>query len=92
MHFCTRLALIHVFVLELPTFGAAQNVTVETTFYGAKDNCPPGGDIAYPRIHKIAGGVGSFINPITYAGDKSATPPGTIIYVFSLKVGRTYWG
>jgi hypothetical protein len=28
---------------------------VHTTFFGAKDNCPPGGIIAYPIIHKVAG-------------------------------------
>jgi len=51
------------------------------TFYGAKDNCPPGGDIAYPTIHSEAGGLGTYSNPITYAGCSSATPAGTIIYV-----------
>ena len=56
-----------------------------TTFYGAKDNCPPGGDIAHPIIHKEAGGVGTFVDPITFAGDTTATPAGTIIYVWQLK-------
>jgi len=54
---------------------------VKLTFYGAKDNCPPGGDIAYPTIHKEAGGLGTYKNPITYAGASAATKAGTIIYV-----------
>eukprot|EP01087_Luapelamoeba_hula_P013218 TRINITY_DN377_c0_g1_i1.p2 TRINITY_DN377_c0_g1~~TRINITY_DN377_c0_g1_i1.p2 ORF type:complete len:229 (-),score=24.64 TRINITY_DN377_c0_g1_i1:70-756(-) len=64
---------------------AGHNVTATTTFYGAKDNCPPGGDIAYPQIHKLAGGVGTHANPITYAGSRDATKPGTRIYVFFLQ-------
>ena len=60
---------------------ASETIEAETTFYGAKDNCPPGGDIAYPQIHKVAGGNGTYNNPITYAGSKLATEPGTIIYV-----------
>ena len=42
--------------LVLLVIGAdATNYTAETTFYGAKDNCPPGGDIAHPKIHKLVG-------------------------------------
>jgi len=57
------------------------NENAKLTFYGAKDNCPPGGDIAYPTIHKEAGGLGTYKNPITYAGASAATKAGTIIYV-----------
>jgi len=64
---------------------SALNVSAETTFYGAKDNCPPGGDIAYPVIHQFAGGNGTYENPITYAGDVKVTPAGTIIYVFNIQ-------
>eukprot|EP00483_Globobulimina_turgida_P000302 UN00302 len=60
---------------------SAQTVNAETTFYGARDNCPPGGDIAYPDLHKEAGGNGTYIDPITYAGCRKATKPGTRIYV-----------
>eukprot|EP01084_Bolivina_argentea_P233471 393225_1 len=63
------------------SIGLSETIEAETTFYGAKDNCPPGGDIAYPQIHSEAGGNGTYINPITYAGCKKATEPGTIIYV-----------
>merc|ERR1712228_146838 len=61
--------------------GTTQTVEAETTFYGARDNCPPGGDIAYPVIHSEAGGNGTHSNPITYAGSKLAAEVGTIIYV-----------
>ena len=54
----------------------------------AKDNCPPGGDIAHPTIHKEAGGVGTYADPITFAGASKALPPGTIIYVHSAHVQR----
>lgn len=63
----------------------ACNVTALTTFYGAKDNCPPGGDIAHPIKHQLAGGTGTYADPITYAGATQATPPGTIIYVYALR-------
>lgn len=56
------------------------------TFYGARDNCPPGGTIAYPTpTRSEAGGLGTYEDPITYAGDKKATAPGTILYVPMLK-------
>jgi len=64
---------------------AANNVTVLTTWFGAKDNCPPGGDIAYPHIHQAAGGTGNWEDPITFAGAKSAIKPGSKVYVPSLK-------
>jgi hypothetical protein len=69
----------------VPASATSVNVTAETTFYGSKDNCPPGGDIAHPVIHKEAGGVGTWDNPITYAGDVAATPVGARIYVFFLQ-------
>ena len=48
-------------------------------------SCPPGGAIAYPRLHTLAGGVGTFADPITFAGAPAATPPGTVIYIPSLR-------
>jgi len=60
-----------------------QDVEADVTFYAFGDNCPPSGDVAYPRDpdQPSAGGVGSFDDPITYAGATDATPPGTIVYV-----------
>src|SRR5579871_7032789 len=37
------------------------------TFYGWVDNTPPSPDIAHGCIHKVAGGVGTYSNPVTYA-------------------------
>jgi len=60
--------------------------TVEMTFYGWDDNSPPGGSIAYPKnggfptVHDTAGGTGTYLDPITYATDKSELPIGTIVY------------
>jgi len=62
-----------------------RNVTGERTSYGWPDNCPPGADISYPVVHKVAGGVGSFADPVTYAGVTAATPKGTIIYIWGLR-------
>ena len=56
------------------------------TLLGTDDNCPPSAEISYPVLHKNgAGGVGSYADPITYAGVTAATPKGTIIYVHALK-------
>jgi len=67
----------------------AGNVTSEVTFYGAKDNCPPGGDIAYPSSdpgrHQAAGGSGTWEDPVTFAGAEKAVGPGTRVYVPFLK-------
>jgi len=57
-----------------------RNISSEVTFYGARDNCPPGGDIAHPVIHKEAGGTGTWADPITFAGDSAAIPVGAKIY------------
>lgn len=59
----------------------AVNITALTTWYGAKDNCPPGGSIAYPVIHDEAGGTGTWEDPVTFAADARVFAPGTIIYV-----------
>jgi hypothetical protein len=51
------------------------------TMYGWYDNTPPSATISYPKLHKTAGGTGTFADPITYASDKAETAPGTKIYV-----------
>ena len=60
---------------------AHTEITAKLTHYGAKDNCPPGPAIAWPKIHQSAGGSGTHADPITYAGATAATPKGSIIYV-----------
>lgn len=61
--------------------------TVEITFYGGPDNDPPGStDIAYPNSrHGVAGGTGTYDDPITLATDAKELPPGTVVYVASLE-------
>eukprot|EP00937_MAST-01D_sp_MAST-1D-sp2_P006326 g6326.t1 len=54
---------------------------MELTFFGARDNCPPGGNIAHPTIHAAAGGVGTFEDPITFAGAEKALEVGGIVYI-----------
>ena len=66
-----------------------KNVTITdaiVSFYGSKDNCPPGGDIAHPsKRHPFAGGVGTAEDPATFASEKKALPPGTVVYVTALQ-------
>lgn len=60
------------------TFGVAPTASAKSasdsssvvdyvTFYGWADNTPPGVDIAHPCIHRQAGGVGTYDNPVTFA-------------------------
>ncbi len=56
-------------------------MTMYVTFYGWADNSPPGGAIAYPTIHRTAGGTGTYADPITFATDRAELAPGTILYV-----------
>lgn len=68
--------------------GSAEAATSQKaffTFYGWWDNTPPGGDIAYPKIHDTAGGVGSYTDPITFAAATAAAPAGTKIWVPRVK-------
>ncbi|WHT20603.1 ricin-type beta-trefoil lectin domain protein [Crossiella sp. CA-258035] len=62
---------------------AAQKVFF--TFYGWWDNTPPGGAIAYPQIHKTAGGKGTYADPITLATSKKELKPGTKVWVPRVK-------
>jgi len=74
------------FVAAFITIGYAETtINSEVTFYGARDNCPPGADISHPIIHKEAGGLGTFDNPITFAGTTAAFKAGSIVYIPRLK-------
>ncbi len=55
-------------------------VTAKVTLYGWPDNSPPGGAIAYPGLHRTAGGTGTYSDPITFATDPREIPRGAIIY------------
>lgn len=39
------------------------------TLYGYADNSPPGRAIAHPCLHHVAGGRGTYANPVTFATD-----------------------
>lgn len=62
-----------------------QRANVYVTLYGSPDNSPPGGNIAYPVIHKKAGGVGTYTDPVTFAVGRGFMKPGTIIYYPTLR-------
>lgn len=53
---------------------------MRVTLYGWNDNSPPGCGIAYPVVHRCAGGTGTYADPITFASDAGELAPGTRIY------------
>lgn len=70
--------------------GTAQTITARITGYSFQDNTPPGSaTISMPILHKVAGGTGTYADPITTAVPGHApsveTPKGTRIYVAKLK-------
>ncbi|GAM27410.1 hypothetical protein SAMD00019534_105860 [Acytostelium subglobosum LB1] len=77
------IALFVTLAVALTATDAASPKTVTTymSFYAAGDNCPPGPAIAYPRKSGgVAGGLGTYANPITFAGAKASIPTKSIIY------------
>ena len=71
-----------------PSAGAAaqrhQNdapVQAFMTLYGWVDNSPPGPGIAHPCLHSVAGGTGTYEDPITFATDVSELGWCHMIYV-----------
>ena len=59
---------------------AQTDQTMLVTLYGWPDNSPPGDVISYPTLHDVAGGTGTYDDPITFATDQNELPPGTIVY------------
>lgn len=77
-----------------PTAAAPTEDTYYITGYSWWDNTPPGtATIAYPQLHKQAGGAGSYTDPVTIAVGHSLTtgrstpiyPPGTRFYAPHLR-------
>lgn len=66
---------------------AGTTYTMYVTFYGWDDNSPPGGAIAFarsdghPTVHDVAGGTGSYADPLTLATDRLELAVGTIVYL-----------
>jgi hypothetical protein len=69
-----------------PPPNPGQTRRFEVTLYGALDNDPPGSsDIAYPTVHRQAGGTGTFRDPVTFATSRAELPVGTVVYYPFLK-------
>lgn len=64
-----------------PTPPTGTTTIKSITFYGWPDNSPPGPAIAYPGLHKQAGGTGTFADPVTFATAPKEFVPGTKLYV-----------
>ena len=66
---------------------AAATYTMNVTFYGWDDNSPVGNEIAYPygegfpTVHSVAGGTGSYSDPLTMATDSAELAVGTLVYM-----------
>jgi hypothetical protein len=66
--------------------GAPKQLTIWLTGYSWQDNTPPGSSkVGEPVLHQVAGGTGTFADPITvatpgHAGDQ-AWEPGTKFYL-----------
>jgi 3D (Asp-Asp-Asp) domain-containing protein len=61
---------------------ASPNASGPITFYAAADNDPAGSrEIAFPGLHREAGGTGTFADPLTFAAAKGVFKPGTKVYV-----------
>jgi 3D (Asp-Asp-Asp) domain-containing protein len=72
----------------VPAHGAPEHNSVQAkvTWYAARDNDPPGStEIAYPRVHRSAGGIGTHDDPITFAADPKEFAPGTLVYYPAFK-------
>jgi 3D (Asp-Asp-Asp) domain-containing protein len=70
-----------------PEQEASVAYTMLVTFYGWEDNSPPGDAIAYgksdgfPTVHDVAGGAGTYADPLTLATDVSELAIGTRVYL-----------
>src|SRR5687768_13826608 len=88
------LSLVAAVVLAAPAQAAEVRYRSFVTGYSYYDNTPPGSpDISHPRIHKTAGGVGTWRDPITLAvghkieggRDILQFPAGTRFYIPNLR-------
>ena len=65
---------------------AGEQLTIWLTGYSWQDNTPPGSSkIGEPVLHQVAGGIGTFADPITVATSghegRQPFPPGTKFYL-----------
>ncbi len=77
--------------IAAPAIAAPATTQAELTGYSFFDNTPPSSaDICCPVLHRKAGGMGTFADPITTAvpgsgGREMQTPKGTRLYVPKLR-------
>lgn len=75
----------------VPTKEPENTILAKITFYGWSDNDPPGKAIAYPKsrfpqvLHEVAGGVGTYNDPLTFAANENQFVIGAHIYLPYLK-------
>ncbi len=67
---------------DAPVAARVTRQQVEVTFYSAADNDPPGSsEIAHPNTrHSVAGGSGTYQDPLTLATDPREIRPGVLVY------------
>ncbi|MEG4132780.1 hypothetical protein QUA41_31115 [Microcoleus sp. Pol11C1] len=73
--------------ITIPALSALDTSVEAITFYSYHDNNPPNSRaIKYPKVHKEAGGRGTYEDPITIAVPESfPAKPGTWLYVRGLQ-------
>jgi hypothetical protein len=71
-------------VANAQTAAPAATRTYYVTLYGWPDNSPPGNVIAFPVIHKRAGGRGTYADPVTFAANHGLGR-GTRVYIPYMK-------
>jgi hypothetical protein len=76
-----------VLALAGTTFSCSTQSGVEITFYGYPDNDPPGPATAYNcgGRNNVAGGTGTYANPLTFASHSGEFSQCEIIYLPYLK-------
>jgi len=83
------LAIIGALTLALTASAAEVTSTAYVTGYSIYDNDPPGTAISNPVLHKGAGGIGTYADPITLAvgivNGGPMVPAGTRFYIPNLR-------
>lgn len=80
------------FVIPVHADAAVWKTTTWVSTYSWEENSPPGPGIeyannyGYPTVHNVAGGTGTYANPITFAAQSNQWWPGTRIYIPALQV------
>jgi hypothetical protein len=66
--------------------GQCQEISVKQTYFGFPDNSPPGAAIAFEQCgHKLAGGDGTYADPLTLSTASGELNMCEIVYSFFLR-------